>query len=142
MDSHHSYRIGEVARLTGVSVEALRFYERRRLLDQPARTDGGMRRYGDDVLQRVRFIKQAQTLGLTLDNIGQLVNGHSLRSRTGCRRVHDLLTRRIADIDARVAELRALKKTLEQHRRACATALDARPEPTCPTLEVLEGGRS
>ena len=138
MQRARAYAIGEAARLTGVSVETLRYYERLRLLKPAGRTNAGMRRYSADVLKRVRFIKQAQGLGLTLEDIGRLPNGTSVQSHAGCRRVYDLLNRRIADVDTRVAELLALKGTLEQHRRACAEALTKRGESVCPTLDALE----
>ena len=132
-----TYRIGEVAALAGVSVETLRFYERRRLLKSPPRTDGGLRRYSADVLDRIRFIKQAQSLGLTLDDIQQLVNGQQHRSSASCRRVHELLSRRIEDIDRRLKELRVFRRTLRGHLDDCERALAVGGEPECPTLDIL-----
>ena len=75
MDASRPYRIGEIAERTGVSVETLRYYEKRRLLNAPARTQGGYRVYSDAVVHQVKFIKQAQSLGLTLEDIQQLVAG-------------------------------------------------------------------
>ena len=66
MDASRNYRIGEIAERTGVSVETLRYYEKRRLLNAPARTEGGFRVYSVAVVHQVKFIKQAQSLGLTL----------------------------------------------------------------------------
>src|SRR5438552_10931544 len=91
--------IGEVAQQAGVTVEALRFYERKGLLPRPPRSTGGLRRYRPDVLERVRFVKQAQTLGLTLREISQLTSEPHRKQRGGCQRVHDLLAQHIADID-------------------------------------------
>jgi DNA-binding transcriptional MerR regulator len=139
MDASRKYRIGEVAERTGVSVETLRYYEKRRLLRPPARTQGGYRVYSDAIVDQVKFIKQAQSLGLTLDDIQQLAAG---RQRTNhvpsCRRVRDLLTRRIEDIDARIKELREFRKTLHDHLSACDRALASAAEPPCPTIEALE----
>ena len=139
MYAARNYRIGEIAERTGVSVETLRYYEKRRLLNAPARTDGGFRVYSDTVVQQVTFIKQAQSLGLTLDDIQQLAAG---RLRThhapSCRKVRDLLTRRIEDIDARMKELRAFRRTLHEHLTACDRALAAAAEPACPTIEALD----
>ena len=84
MDASRNYRIGEIAERTGVSVETLRYYEKRRLLNAPARTEGGFRVYSDAVVHQVKFIKQAQSLGLTLDDIQQLAAG---RLRTKPRAV-------------------------------------------------------
>ena len=139
MNEARSYGIGEIARHTGVSVEALRFYEKRRLLQAPPRTEGGFRRYSEDVLQRVRFIKQAQSLGLTLDDIQQLVDGQQRRHhRPSCRKVRDLLTQRIDDIDGRIKELHEFRRTLNEHLASCERALSGMPEPACPTLDALE----
>jgi len=133
-----TYSIGEVARLTGVSVEALRYYERRRLLKPPPRTDGGFRRYGSETLAHVAFIKQAQSLGLSLADVLQLSAGLVQRSRASCRRVHDLLAKRVAEIDGRMEELAALRRTLGGHLEACERTLQAREEAPCPTVAALQ----
>jgi MerR family transcriptional regulator, Zn(II)-responsive regulator of zntA len=133
------YRIGEIAERTGVSIETLRYYEKRRLLNPAARTQGGYRLYSDAVVQQVRFIKQAQALGLTLDDIQQLAAGRMRTSHApSCRNVRDLLTRRIEDIDARITELRDFRRTLHEHLAACDRALAAASEPACPTIEALD----
>ncbi len=141
-ETDRTYRIGEVAEQTGVSVEALRYYERLGLVPKPRRTDGGARRYGHDVIDRVRLIKQIQTLGLTLREVLDLLGEAPRRTRTGCRRVHDLVTRHIEDIDRRVTELRDLRRRLDAYRRTCREALSREPEPPCPTLDALERPRA
>ena len=139
MEPSHSYRIGEIAERTGVSVETLRYYEKRRLLNAPARTVSGYRVYSDAAVQQVRFIKQAQSLGLTLDDIQQLGAGQLRRNHAAsCRKVRDLLTRRIDDIDARIRELREFRRTLQEHHAACDQALASAAEPACPTIEALD----
>ena len=139
MDTSRNYRIGEIAERTGVSVETLRYYEKRRLVSTPGRTEGGFRLYSDAVVHQVKFIKQAQSLGLTLDDIQQLAGG---RLRTNhapsCRKVRDLLTQRIEDIDARIKELREFRRTLHEHLAACDQALSSTAEPACPTIEALD----
>jgi DNA-binding transcriptional MerR regulator len=142
MEPQRSYRIGEIADRTGVSVETLRYYEKRRLLTSPPRTDGGFRRYSDEVVHQVRFIKQAQSLGLTLGDVEQLVGGRQARSHVPtCRKVHDLLTRRIHDIDARMKELRDFRRTLHRHLAACEQALAAAQDLGCPTIDALDRPR-
>lgn len=133
-----THRIGEIARLAGVSVETLRYYERRHLLKPPPRTDGGFRRYPSDVVAHVTFIKQAQSLGLSLDDVHQLLTGLQHQNRAGCRRVHDLLGKRVAELDARVAELRALRSTLGRHLAACRRTLQAAEDAACPTVKALQ----
>jgi MerR family copper efflux transcriptional regulator len=98
-----------------------------------------LRRYGPDVLDRVRFIKQAQTLGLTLREIQQLTGNAHRKSRGACQRVHDVLVRHIADIDKQIIELRELRETLNAYRNTCEHALGRETEPACPTLDALEG---
>ena len=142
MEPSHTYRIGEIAERTGVSVETLRYYEKRRLLNAPARTEGGFRVYSDAAVHQVRFIKQAQSLGLTLDDIQQLAAGQLRRNHApSCRKVRDLLTRRIEDIDARIKELREFRRTLHEHLATCDQALAATAEPACPTIEALDEPR-
>ena len=142
MDASRTYRIGEIAQQTGVSVETLRFYEKRRLLNAPPRSEGGFRLYSDDAVQQVKFIKQAQSLGLTLDDVQQLLIGRQRRPAVAsCRRVRDLLTRRIEDIDARIKELREFRRTLNEHLVACDRALAAAGDPECPTIEALGGAK-
>jgi len=139
MDASRNYRIGEIAERTGVSVETLRYYEKRRLLNAPARTEGGFRVYSDAVVHQVKFIKQAQSLGLTLDDIQQLAAGRLRANHApSCRTVRELLTRRIEDIDARIKELREFRRTLDQHLAACDRALASAAEPPCPTIEALD----
>jgi len=139
MPTARSYRIGEIADHAGVSVETLRYYEKRRLLNAPPRSEGGFRRYSVDVLHQVQFIKQAKSLGLTLEDIQQLVTGQQRRSHApSCRKVRDLLTRRIEDIDGRIRELRIFRRTLHEHLVACEQALAATMEPECPTIEALD----
>jgi MerR family mercuric resistance operon transcriptional regulator len=140
MESSRTYWIGEIAQQTGVSVETLRYYEKRRLLSAPPRTDGGFRVYSDAAVQQVRFIKQAQSLGLTLDDVQQLLPGRQRRTHLAtCRKVRDLLTRRIEDIDSRIKELREFRRTLHGHLVACDDALAAAADPACPTIEALDG---
>ena len=142
MDASRHYRIGEIAERTGVSVETLRYYEKRRLLNAPARTEGGYRVYSDAVVHQVKFIKQAQSLGLTLDDIQQLAAGRLRTTHApSCRKVRALLTRRIEEIDARVKELREFRRTLHDHLAACDGALATAAEPACPTIEALDEPR-
>lgn len=130
-------KIGEVAELTGVTVEALRYYERQGLLDAPPRTSSGVRRYPRAIVDRVAFIKQAQRLGLTLRDIQQLAAARRGPSRASCARIRQLLATRIADLDGRMEELRQFRATLAEHLAACDVALDKSGDAECPTVERL-----
>ncbi|HKG13408.1 MAG TPA: heavy metal-responsive transcriptional regulator [Pyrinomonadaceae bacterium] len=98
-------RIGEVARRSGVGVEALRFYERRGLLGRPARTESNYRVYDESVLERLDFIRRAQAVGFTLDEMGEIL-AESAGGRSPCLHVRELARRKLEEPDARLAELR------------------------------------
>ena len=89
-------RVGEVARRSGVGIETLRFYERSGLLDRPARTESGYRLYGEDVLERLDFIKRAQTLGFTLDEIKRVI-AEKRAGQTPCAEVREIVRRRLQE---------------------------------------------
>lgn len=136
----NGYRISQVARMAGITPDAIRYYERLGVLPRPPRTAGGLRVYGNDVLPRVRFIQQAQALGLTLKDVRELVTNEGQAGQQRCRRVRDLLKTRLADVDARIREMQAFRRTLRRHLRDCERALEDE-RPVCPVMIEL-GGRS
>ena len=106
-------KIGDVARLSGIGIEALRFYEKSGLLEKPARTESGYRVYGRDVLERLAFIKQAQTLGFSLDEIHRIV----MDARAGqspCDEVREIVRHRLEELDERMREMRRYRKELAE----------------------------
>ena len=133
-----TYRIGEVAAETGLSVETLRFYEREGLLPASLRSRRGARRYGSDALARVRFIKQAQGVGLTLRDIAVLVKFREDTSRTGCQKTRAILAQRLSEIEQRVSEMESFRDLLRDHLRACDDALADERVCECPTLDAIE----
>jgi DNA-binding transcriptional MerR regulator len=139
--STQTLRIGEVARLTGITVATLRYYERLKLLPPPTRSAGGFRHYAPEVVSRVRFIKCAQDLGFSLEDIRGISNDASRAPGKTCRGVYDLLTRHLGDIDQLLTDLRELRSTLDDHRQRCETALHQQPDVPCPTIEALERHR-
>jgi DNA-binding transcriptional MerR regulator len=104
-------RIGEVAEATGISVEALRFYERRGLLGRPARTASGYRAYDEGVLERLAFIKRAQAIGFSLDEITEILEMRG-RGEAPCVEVREAARRKLAELDARLRELRRYRNEL------------------------------
>jgi DNA-binding transcriptional MerR regulator len=104
-------KIGELAAATGTSTDTLRYYERQRLLDAPTRADNGYRRYVVADVARVRFVRAAQSLGFSLAEIRVAV-GQQRAGRLGRAEIEKGLHRKIAEIDAHMARLRALKKEL------------------------------
>lgn len=132
------YRIGEIAAKVGISADTLRYYERLGILPRARRTSGGLRQYGDDVIRHVQFIHQAQALGLTLKDVRQLVSDQGRAGRDRCRHVRDLLVLRLADIDAKLAELWAFRETLRTHLADCERALE-QENAACPVITALAG---
>lgn len=110
-------KIGEVARRSGIGVETLRFYERSGLLSQPARTEGGYRLYDAEALKALEFIKRAQTLGFTLEEIKRVMN-ESRAGKRPCAEVRETVRRRLSELDEQMAQIQryrdALAKTLKQ----------------------------
>jgi DNA-binding transcriptional MerR regulator len=125
-------RIGEVALRSGVSIDTVRYYERRRLLPAAPRTEGGFRLFSKETVERVRFIKQAQELGFSLDEIGELL---TTGGASECRRVRDHLKIKLAELDGRIRLMQDFRKTLNRHLAACERELRRRSEAAvCPVL--------
>lgn len=106
-------RIGEVARRTGIGVETLRFYERRGLLGRPARTGAGYRIYDESVVEQVSFIKRAQAIGFSLDEITEIL-GHSADGASPCKEVREMARGKLAELDERLRELRRYREELSR----------------------------
>ncbi|MBL8202733.1 MAG: heavy metal-responsive transcriptional regulator [Blastocatellia bacterium] len=110
-------KIGEVARRTGIGIETLRFYERSGLLGRPARTEGGYRLYSAEELLRLEFIKRAQTLGFTLEEIKRIM-AESRAGERPCAEVREIVRARLTELDERLKQMRryrnALARTLQQ----------------------------
>lgn len=131
--------IGDLATRCAVSRDTIRFYEREGLLPRPRRTLAQYRIYGDEDAARLLFIRRAQALGLTLDDIRELGHHEQLRTPEQCRRVAGLLRERIEAIDRKLAELRAFSRQLAQSLARCEKA-DTEACPVVLDLS-LSGGR-
>lgn len=117
-------RIGEVAGQAGVSPQTIRFYERTGVLAPATRTSSGYRDYDGDVLGRLAFVRAAQAVGLSLGEIREVL-GLRDNGETPCEHVTDLLVRRAGDLDARIAQLTALRDELRRLAKRAST-LDPR----------------
>ena len=135
-------RIGELAAASGLTRDALRYYERQGLLPRSGRTVGGFREYGAAAVDRVRFIKQAQAHGLTLREIRDLVSHESDAGRARCRHVRQLLAKKVAEMETRRRELEAFCATLQQYLQLCDRALASRAAVDCPVVENLGRARA
>lgn len=132
-----TFTIGELATRAGVTPDALRYYEKLGLLATAPRTAGGFRVYTADALDRLRFIKQAQRQGLTLAEIRELFHVDWRGGRDQCRDVRALLERKLADLDARLRELRQFRRTLSTYLERCDRTLAETPDAACPVVEDL-----
>lgn len=116
-DEHQRLRIGEVARLSGIGIEALRFYERSGLLGRPARTSNGYRLYDGQVIERLAFIKKAQALGFSLEEIRRVIE-ESAGGESPCADVREIVRRKLKELDEQMREMRRhrneLAKTLAE----------------------------
>lgn len=108
-------KIGEVSKLTGIGIEALRFYEKSGLLERPRRTESGYRLYDESVIERLAFIKQAQVLGFTLDEIRQLIL-HKRAGENPCAEVREIVRARLLELEEKI-------KQMQQYKRELAAAL-------------------
>ena len=104
-------KIGEVAKLSGVRIEALRFYEKGGLLDRPARTEGGYRLYTEETLERLAFIRRAQVLGFSLAEIKQII-AERRSGASPCAHVREIVRSRLKELDERMAEMRRYRREL------------------------------
>jgi len=121
--------IGQVCEATGLSARTVRYYEELGLLPGVRRRAAGRRVYGDDELERLRFIQRLKTLGLSLAEIGELNAVHALGGSTQAmlQRLDELLARHLADLDARIGELMGLRDQISKYRDHVASRIDALP---------------
>jgi MerR family mercuric resistance operon transcriptional regulator len=131
MNQTSSMTIGQLARAGGVGVETVRYYQRLKLLDEPARAYGSVRRYGGDMVERIRVIKRAQRLGFTLAEIKTLFRLDAKRDR---HRAHRLAQVKVLEIDQRLADMAAMQTALAALVRACEAGDTELP---CPIIEAF-----
>ena len=128
-------RIGEIAAEAEVNIQTLRYYERRGLLEAPVRRASGYREYGSDDVQRVRFIRRAQDLGFTLQEIGDLL-ALQVQAAKSCGVVERRASATLARIDTKVADLKRMRTALAKYVNACR---DQQSLESCPLLTALGG---
>lgn len=127
-----SLTIGALARCGGVSVETVRYYQRRGLLAVPGRPLGGIRRYPSETVRRLRFIKRAQQLGFTLAEVAELL---TIAGGTSCSPKCEIGASRLADIERRIADLIGMQRALARLVEGCRSG--RRDESPCPVIEAL-----
>ena len=130
-----SFTIGALADAAAVNVETIRFYQRKGLMPSPVRPSGSIRRYAATDLARVRFIKSAQRLGFSLDEVSDLL---TLEDGTHCDEARALAERKIQDVRDKLAVLRRIESALGKLVVQCGSAPGA---VTCPLIASLQQER-
>ena len=130
--------IGAFAKAADVNVETIRFYQRKGLLPEPERPPGSIRRYGRADVDRVRFVKSAQRIGFSLDEVAQLLR---LEDGVNCDDAAEIAARRLGDVRVRLNDLLRIEAVLSGLIRECRTHHDS---ISCPLIGTLRntGGPS
>jgi DNA-binding transcriptional MerR regulator len=142
-------KIGELARQTGLSIKTIRYYESRGLLEQPPRTEGGYRLYGPEEVARLRFVQRGKLLGLTLEEIRELVE-LAVRCNEGelVPRLEEVLEAKLKETQRKMAELSAFRQNLLYYRERASALSGGVMLPTdrycedvsfCGCLEAVTG---
>ena len=127
-----TFTISKLAQAAGVNVETIRFYQRRGLLAEPAKPLVGIRRYGEAEVARMLFIKSAQRIGFTLDEIAQLLQ---LDDGTQCKEARTIAEHKLADVRKRLQDLQRIEAALTQLVDRCASR---RGQVSCPLIAALQ----
>lgn len=128
------FTIGQLAKSAGVPVQTVRYYERRRLLSPPARSSSGYRLYGVAEERRLRFIKNAQALGFTLNEIAELLDLW-ISSKAQCGDVQQRTEAKLRYVETKVRDLQALARALRSLIHNCRAG---QPTDRCPILKAIE----
>lgn len=126
-------KIGALAKQTGLSVQTIRFYEQERLLSAPQRTGGNYRLYDTESLRQLGFIKQCRNLGLTLDEIRELIR-YQATPEEACEEINYIVDAHVREVDSRIAELTGLRGQLVTLRTQCNSN---RAVKNCGILQAL-----
>ena len=126
-------RIGTVGKRVGLSVDAIRFYERNALLPPPPRTQGGFRQYSENDVETLNFIGRVQNLGFTLREVRELLELRRSRLQQPCTPVRRRLEEKLADVHQKVSDLQKLERELRFALRSCNKEMRKR-SAHCPIL--------
>ena len=129
--------IGMLARLTGVNIETIRYYEKVDLMLPPPRTPGGHRSYGSEHVERLRFIRRARALGFGIDGIRALLTLSS-GATDSCVQAREIAAVHLADVRAKREDLAKLEAVLSETIAQCDARCCDGAAPVCPVLEILE----
>ncbi len=131
------FQIGQVAKATGLSPDAIRFYEKQMLLKRTIRSDGGFRLFSERDIEHLKFIQQAQALGFSLAEIRELLDLQG--ELKACAQVRERLANKISQVRGKIRHLEEIEKRLVSGLRKCTKALASAAEPEaepCPVFSV------
>lgn len=131
-----SFTIGTLAKQAGVHVETIRYYQRRGLVGEPDRPHGGIRHYTPAHVRRLRFVKEAQTLGFSLEEVADLL---TLEDGRHCREAEQLGSRKLTTVRERIAQLRRVEKALTALVDQCHCNTG---KVRCPLIAALESSNA
>jgi DNA-binding transcriptional MerR regulator len=134
------HKIGTLAERTGTSAATIRYYEEINLLRRPDRQEGNQRRYGEDDVRRLTFIRRCRDFGFSIEQVRTLVSLVQDRSRS-CTEARDLAQAHLTDIRTKLRELKALEKSIAQFVEVCEAECAGGPGPDCVILEDLSSNR-
>lgn len=129
-----SLTIGKVAKLTGVGIETIRFYEREGIIEEPPRRESGYREYDPGIVTRLHFIKRAQQLGFSLKEISELLKLR-VNPKENCSGVKRRAETKLHEIDGKIRDLKRMRKILAEVTEACVAS---KPITDCPILKAFE----
>ncbi|MGZ2442195.1 MerR family transcriptional regulator [Sinorhizobium medicae] len=129
-------RIGEVAERTGTNTPTIRYYEEIGLLPRPDRQEGNQRRYGDDAVKRLTFIRRCRDFGFSIEQVRTLTSLVQDRSRS-CLDARDLAQEHLTEVRVKLKELRELEKSIAGFVESCNVSCAGGPGPDCVILEDL-----
>ena len=131
-----SLQIGETATYSGVSIDTVRYYERLGLLPRAVRSSGGFRLFPAETVERIKFIKQAQEMGFTLEEIKRLFSTGGARQ---CQAVKELLLEKLTELETKMEQMRNFKTILKHYLTDCEKELKAHGEQAvCPVMVTIE----
>ncbi|MCI0421405.1 MAG: MerR family DNA-binding protein [Acidobacteria bacterium] len=135
----HAIQIGQLAKQTGLSIDAIRFYERKGLLKKPARSEGGFRLFSSGDIAKLKFVRKAQELGFSLEEVHALIILRDQDTQP-CWHVQDMLQQKLTVIRQKIEELKTLEEELEAGLRKCRRETSRGPASHgrgCPVLEQI-----
>ena len=133
-----AFQIGELAKRSHLTVDAIRFYERRKLLPTPIRTAGRFRLYTESDVERLRFVRQMQTLGFSLEEITRLAQLR-IDEDHACESVREFLKAKLGEVAVKIRDLQQIQSELRTDLRKCNQALKHRRGKKACACPVLEG---